>query len=107
MSGGHFDYQQHKMFEIAESIQSLIDNNGRLMTEDELKYNFISKEELEKYPEMKYHHEYSPEVIEKFKEGVKLIRQAYVYTHRIDWLVSGDDGQDSFLERLKKELDKL
>lgn len=107
MSGGHFDYQQHKMFEIAESIQSIIDSNGRLMTDDELKDNFISKEELEKYPEMKYHHEYSPKVIEKFKEGVELIQRAYVYAHRIDWLISGDDGEESFLRRLEEELNKL
>ena len=26
------------------------------------------------------------------------------YTQRIDWLVSGDDGEDSFHSRLKKEL---
>ena len=107
MSGGHFDYQQFKMVEIAESIQSLIDNNGRLMTDDELKDNFISKEELEKYPEMKYHYSYPPEVIEKFKEGVEIIRKAYVYAQRIDWLVSGDDGEQSFLKRLDEELNKL
>jgi len=107
MSGGHFDYQQHKMFEIAESIQSLIDNNGRLMTDNELKDNLISKEELEKYPEMGYHHAFSPQLIEKFKEGVELIRKAYVYAHRIDWLISGDDGEETFLKRLDEELNKL
>ena len=56
---------------------------------------------------MKYHHEYSPEIIEKFKESVELIRRAYVYAHRIDWLVSGDDGEESFLRRLEEELNKL
>ena len=95
------------MFEIAESIQSLIDNNGQLMTDNELKDNLISKEELEKYPEMGYHHAFSPQLIEKFKEGVELIRKAYVYAHRIDWLISGDDGEETFLKRLDEELNKL
>jgi len=107
MSGGHFDYQQHKMFEIAESIQSIIDNNFVEMTEDELRDRWITKEQLEDYPKLIYHYSYPPEVIEKFKEGVELIRKAYVYAHRIDWLVSGDDGEQSFLERLDEELNKL
>lgn len=107
MSGGHFDYQQHKMFEIAESIQSVIDRNFVEMTDEELKDNFIFKDQLENYPEMRYHFNYSPEVIEKFKEGVELIRKAYVYAHRIDWLISGDDSEKSFLKRLDEELNNL
>ena len=107
MSGGHFDYQQHKMFEIAESIQSVIDRNFVEMTDEELIDNFIFKDQLENYPEMRYHFNYSPEVIEKFKEGVELIRKAYVYAHRIDWLISGDDSEKSFLKRLDEELNNL
>lgn len=30
-----------------------------------------------------------------------------IYTQRIDWLLSGDDGEESFHSRLKEELDKL
>jgi hypothetical protein len=45
--------------------------------------------------------------IEEFKKGLVLLRQAYVYAQRIDWLVSGDDGEDSFHNRLKFELEKL
>jgi hypothetical protein len=26
---------------------------------------------------------------------------------RIDWLLSGDDGEESFIERLKEDLEKL
>jgi hypothetical protein len=47
------------------------------------------------------------EVIEKFKEGLAVLRQAEVYAQRIDWLVSGDDGEASFLQRLKEDLGKL
>jgi hypothetical protein len=38
---------------------------------------------------------------------MKALRVAAVYTQRIDWLVSGDDGEESFLERLKEELGQL
>ena len=107
MSGGRFDYQQHRFYEIAESIQSIIDKNGRQMTHNELMDNFITKDMLESNPRLGYYYSYSPEVIEKFKEGVELIRKAYVYAHRIDWLISGDDGEESFLKRLEEELNKI
>jgi guanylate kinase len=42
--------------------------------------------------------------IEEFKKGLIILRQAQIYTQRNDWLVSGDDGEDSFHSRLKKEL---
>lgn len=35
------------------------------------------------------------------------MKQAEVYAQRIDWLLSGDDGEESFHERLKEDLDKL
>jgi hypothetical protein len=104
MSGGHFDYNQHKFFEIAESIQSIIDRNYVKMSDSELKENFISKETLENNPEYAYYHSFPPEVINKFIEAVNIIRKAYVYAHRIDWLVSGDDSNETFMKRLDDEL---
>ena len=67
MSGGHFDYQQHKMFEIAESIQSVIDRNFVEMTDEELIDNFNIKDQLEKNPQNRYHFNYSQDIIEKLK----------------------------------------
>ena len=43
----------------------------------------------------------------KIKIAVDLLRSAAIYVQRIDWLVSGDDGEDSFHRRLQKELEKL
>ena len=51
--------------------------------------------------------DYKDEVVEKMKEGLDVIRKAYVYAQRIDYLLSGDDGEKSFLNRLQKDLDKL
>ena len=79
MSGGHFDYNQHRINYIIESIEEQIDNN----------------------------YEYSAEVINEFKIGLEKLKEAYVYAQRIDWLLSGDDGPETFIERLKEDLDKL
>jgi hypothetical protein len=84
MSGGHFNYDQHRCIEIAETIEQLIQNNDRT---DKDEYG----------SEIGYH--FSPEVIAKFAEAVPILKRAYRMAHRIDWLVSGDEGEDSFLRR--------
>jgi hypothetical protein len=108
MSGGAFDYKQWHIEQIADDIEDLIEKNGRKKTNDELKEEHWHGDDwYEKYPEDLYHYKYPDEVIEKFKEGMKSLRVAAVYAQRIDWLISGDDGEESFLERLKEELDEL
>lgn len=47
------------------------------------------------------------EVVEEFKKGLKILKTAAIYAQRIDWLLSGDDGEESFKRRLKEDLDKL
>ena len=92
MSGGHFEYKQWEIGNIADEVEQLI------LTND--------SEEKDEWGDRKGYH-YTPETIEEFKKGLVLLRQAYVYAQRIDWLVSGDDGEDSFHRRLKFELEKL
>jgi len=46
-------------------------------------------------------------VIEEFKKGIEIIAQAQIYMQRLDWMLSGDDGPETFLERLKEDLDNL
>lgn len=108
MSGGAFDYRQWHIEQIADDIEDLIEKNGRKKTNDELKEeHWHGPDWYDKYPEDLYHYKYPDEVIEKFKEGMKALRIAAVYAQRIDWLLSGDDGEESFLERLKEELGQL
>ena len=92
MSGGHFDYNQYKIGYIADEVETLIENND---SEEENEWGF------------KIGRGYTPETIEEFKKALKALRVAQVYAHRIDWLVSGDDGEDSFHRRLKKDLEGL
>ena len=93
MSGGFFDYMQHNISEVADRIQYEIDNNSN-------RPDWVSDEDWDGQ-------KYSDETITKFKEAVKVLRIAEVYTQRIDWLLSGDDGEDSFHRRLKDDLSKL
>ncbi len=108
MSGGHFTYDQYKIGYIADDIESQIEKNGRRKTEEELKDQpWKNNDWYERYPEDLNHYEYPPEVMEKFKEAVNILRRAQIYAHRVDWLLSGDDGEESFLRRLKEDLSKL
>ena len=50
---------------------------------------------------------YTEETIQEFKLGVWYLRQAVIYTQRIDWLLADDDGEESFHQRLKRDLEKL
>lgn len=92
MSGGHFEYHQHYISDIADEVERLIETN-----EDK---------ELNEWGNPRGRH-FSPEVIERFREALSTLRKARVYAQRIDWLVSDDDGEDSFLRRLEDELTHL
>jgi hypothetical protein len=108
MSGGRFQYKQYEINYIADQIEHEVLTNGKKKTDDELKEEgWRDPDWYKKYPEDLYHYEYPEEVIEKFKEAVIVLRKAAVYAQRVDWLLSGDDGEETFLERLKKDLDKL
>ena len=95
MSGGHFDYSQHFINDIADEIEEEIRNNKK-------KNDWISDERWEE----KGKQQFSDETIKEFKKAVKVLRKAYVYAHRIDWLLSGDDGEETFHERLEEDLEK-
>lgn len=108
MSGGTFEYKQYHITDIADKIERAIEMNGKEKTKEELKNEFWNSPDwYEKYPEEKYHYEYPPEVIAKFKEAVYILRVAHIYAHRIDYLMASDDGEESFLRRLQEDLKKL
>jgi len=92
MSGGHFDYKQHHLLDMADSIGSAILNNDSVETD-------------EWGSDIGRH--YTPETIVEFEKAVKALKLAYVYAQRIDWLLSCDDGEDSFHRRLQAQLKEL
>lgn len=107
MSGGAFDYNQYKIGYIADQIEQTIIKNGVKKTPEEIKDDWHNDEWYEKYPEDKFHYKYPDEVIEKMKEAVKALKIAQEYAQRVDWLLSGDDGEESFLRRLDENLKKI
>jgi hypothetical protein len=107
MSGGAFDYNQYKIGYIADQIDEVIVKNGLEKTPEELKNNWIDPEWYKKYPEDLFHYKYPDEVIEKMKEAVKALKIAQEYAQRVDWLLSGDDGEESFLSRLEENLKQI
>lgn len=101
MSGGSLcDYAQYRLADIAESIQKLIDQNGKAKVDEDL-YGF------ETDPLDKVHYKYPDNILEQFQVGILYLKLAQIYTQRIDWLVSGDDSEESFITRLNEDLQKL
>ena len=76
MSGGTFDYDQHKILNIIDKINES-DPIGRCYSED---------------------------TIQEFNKAIRVLNDAYTYAHRIDWLLSGDDSEESFHVLLKEDL---
>ena len=77
MSGGKFDYSQYKIKTISEDIESYLETNDQALSEETLR---------------------------EFRSAISLLNKALVYAQRIDWLLSGDDSEESFHKRLKKDL---
>jgi len=87
MSGGTFDHQDWVINDIADQIEEMIESNDRT-------------------DGCGYCRGYKPETLAEFAIAVNLLRKAYVYVNRIDWLVAADDGEDTFHNRLAERLRK-
>lgn len=108
MSGGTFDYNQRRIRYIADDIEQEIAKSGKPKTKHELKEESWRDESwYEKYPEDLNHYKYRDEIIEEFKKGYEMLRKAEIYAQRIDWYLAGDDSENSFMKRLKEDLDAL
>ena len=169
MSGGHFDYQQYQIEDIANKLEKAIadveiakeigkvkkkelychlvdtysgrkswpnwliemccrydsreefvkslrknidfsERDGKILyyDNDNIYEVIVYEGESEEWADGNWHHEINdPEVLEEFKKGLKILKTAAIYAQRIDWLLSGDDGEQSFKERLKEDLDEL
>ena len=88
MSGGQFDYKQHHIADIRNDIEQVILNETNPDYED-------------------YKHGFSEDTLNAFRNAMAYLSIAQILTHRIDWLLSGDDGEETFHERLTKDLRAL
>ena len=75
MSGGYFNYSQYRLIDIINKLD-------------------------EREPDEKF-----DPVTEDLIEDAKVIAQlAKIFLQRVDWLLSGDDSESSFKERIQKDL---
>ncbi len=86
MSGGAFNHAQFQLMQMADDIEQHIIIND-------------VTNEWGNRPD------YSEETLEQFRIAIAKLREAYVYVQRIDYLLCGDDGEDNFHKRLKKDLE--
>jgi len=89
MSGGYFDHEQYKIREMADDIDNLIQHND--------------DKRIDEYGDV-IGNNYSEAILTKYKEAVITLRMAEKMVQRIDYLESGDDGEDDFLRRWREEL---
>ncbi len=109
MSGGRFEYKQYGISDIADYVHNEISKSGKPKSEEEIKdtKRWSGDDWFEKYPDDLNHYQYPDAVIEEFKKGYWVLRKAAIYAQRIDWILSGDDGDESFIRRLRDELEQL
>ena len=58
----------------------------------------------DRYPDDADVLELSDETINAMKEAYRQMRIAEIYATRVDWMMSGDDSEESFRERIKEDL---
>jgi len=80
MSGGYFDYDEYKILNIKDEIKAAMKDGNSYFNED---------------------------TVEMFTKATELLNVCYALVHRIDWLLSGDDGEETFHERLLDDLEEL
>ena len=88
MSGGHFNgngYIYHQVSQFAYELEEEIRHNGKAGTDGD---------------HSNYYSNHSSEVIEYLEEQVHFIHKMADIMRHIDYLYSGDHGEDSFMERV-------
>lgn len=113
MSGGHFEYKQYVIDDIADAIEDYLDGHDLdeyEVQEDSLNDQYTDKDEKKYAAE---HHHTMPnrlgfryQTLQQMRRAVRYLRRAAIYTQRIDWLLCGDDGEETFHERLLGDLRK-
>ena len=105
MSGGAFNYQQYSIEEIADEIEQEIIEAGREIPQEiwvkNHWYGSSFDDSDRTYPT------YERKTIDIMKRAVYVLRMAYIYAKRIDWMLSGDDSEESLVKRLEEDLKDL
>ena len=102
MSGGFFNINRYQIRQIWEDIQQELDKQGKQKDKEDLYYH---KDYYTENPDEKYYTTYPAEIQQKFVEAIEVLKKAEIYTHAIDYYLSEDLGEESFLQTLKEKLE--
>ena len=83
MSGGYYSHTDYTVGEFADSLRKAIAKTRR-------------KEE--------YYDYYSDDFLNEMITAYNMARELKLRLHRIDWVLSGDDGEDNYFKRLPNEM---
>ena len=84
MSGGYFEYRQYHIQDIIEKLE-------------ETKVKIENDEEYFRYKDKDL-------LLEDISNTIDYFDIAQVYLHRLDWLFSGDDGEDTYFKNLDEDI---
>lgn len=105
MSGGRFSYKQWHIDNIADQIEQEVILSGKPIPKQ--KWSYYERQEFEETHKHPMNYAYPDSILRRMEEAVYALRAAAIYAQRADYLLSGDDGEESFEERLSKELSEL
>nr|DAN97347.1 MAG TPA: hypothetical protein [Caudoviricetes sp.] len=114
MSGGYFDYAQSRIDDIADRIEDYLYGHelDESDVQDLIHDSFGDDDEPTEYA-INHHHTmpncfgYRFLTLQELKRAVRNLRKAAIYAQRADYLLSGDDSEEAFRERLRHDLDDL
>lgn len=89
MSGGMFEYKQYHINDIVDVIEKEIKDE---QFHDALNMEFNGDEIMKQ------------KIVEEFNKGLYYLKMASIYAQRIDWVLSGDDGFKTFLNRINEDI---
>lgn len=110
------DLDEARKFIKKNGIKVIEDDGNKIIFEENGKTRYTYAVQYEEYPDeydengfkvYPYYPDYTEDTLQELRNGVEILRKGRIYAQRIDWLLSGDDGEESFHRRLKDELEML
>lgn len=109
MSGGALDYSFVHMNETERRIQEEIEKLEALIQVGDTGGYSISQYHKNRFPERE---EFQSEeslakaVLRIYRRAVECLTKASIYSQRIEWMLSGDDGPEELVLRVEEELNQ-
>ena len=94
MSGGRYSINPYMLDEIIEDIDFAIKDSDE------------HKGKEQPLSDWDFHYDISDEAKKELIKGREIIKLAKIYINRIDYFLSGDDGNESFIKRIEEDKQK-